>query len=244
MTDSNPHALTGAYALDALDGEELVRFRAHLDECDSCPTEAAELRNTAIRMFSLVELTPPAELRDRVLHAVNRTPQLAPLPVSLADRRERGRKRIIAAAGGLLAAAAVAAGALVFVNADETPTVGTDTLSAQIQTAADAVQFEPNTATGAVDATIILSPSLDAAVIDVTNLPAPEAGKTYQAWVFAGDEVIPSDTFEPSAEGVVTTVIEDASAATGFGVTIEPDGGSPTGKPTTVPLLVFELAVA
>jgi len=66
-------------------------------------------------------------------------------------------------------------------------------------------------------------------------------GKTYQAWVFEGDEVIPSATFEPTEEGALTEVLTGADAATGFAVTVEPDGGSPDGTPSSPAVMVFEL---
>ena len=44
---SDLHKLTGAYAVDALDDLERARFEQHLDECDDCRFEVAELRETA-----------------------------------------------------------------------------------------------------------------------------------------------------------------------------------------------------
>lgn len=235
MTALNEHLLTGAYALDALDGDELERFQAHLDECDSCPTEAAELRSTATRLSALVERTPPVALRARVLREVDRTPQLPPLPVSLDERRSR--RRVMTAVGGALAAAAVAAGALFVVVSD-------DQLDAQdVIAAADAFTVTAEVVGGGT-AEIIFSPGHDAAVMVMQDSPAPAEGKTYQAWVLEDDVAIPAETFEPSADGVVEHLIEDADAATGFAVTVEDDGGSPTGQPTTEPIVTFDLAGA
>lgn len=231
MTAPNPHLLTGAYALDALDEEEVERFRAHLDECDSCPLEAAELRATATRLVSLVERTPPVELRNRVLNEVNRTAQLPPLPVSLDERRSRRRVRV--AVGGALAAAAVAVGAL-FVVVSGGPDVQDVVAAADARTLTAQVE-------GGGTAELVFSPSQDAAVVRLQDAPAPPPGKTYQAWVLEDGTAISADTFEASADGAATHLVRDADAATGFAVTIEDDGGSPTGQPTTTPIVAFAL---
>lgn len=231
MTAPNPHLLTGAYALDALDEDEIGRFRAHLDECDSCPVEAAELRATATRLVSLVELTPPVELRSRVLNEVNRTSQLPPLPVSLDERRSR--RRVRAAVGSALAAAAVAVGAL-FVVVSGGPDV-------QDVIAAEDARTLTAEVTGGGTAELVFSPSQDAAVVRLQDAPAPPPGKTYQAWVLEDDAAISADTFEPAADGVATHLVQDADAATGFAVTLEDDGGSATGQPTATPIVAFML---
>lgn len=227
----NQHLLTGAYALDALDDDEIEQFRAHLEECDSCPTEAAELQATATRLITLVERAPPVALRDRVLRDINHTAQLPP-PISLADRRSRWR--VAAVVGGALAAAAVAAAAI-FVAIDE------DTLGVQdVVAAADARTLTADV-TGGGTAELVFSPGLDAAVVRMQDPPALPAGKTYQAWVLEEDVAISADTFEPTVDGAATHLVQDADAATGFAVTVEDDGGSPTGQPTTTPIVTFVL---
>ncbi len=235
MTAPNTHLMTGAYALDALDGDEFEQFQAHLGECDSCPTEVTELRATAARLVALVERTPPVGLRERVLREVDRTAQLPPLPISLADRRPR--RRVMAAVGVALAAAAVAAGALLVV-------VSNDQLDTQDVIAAADSRTLTAEVEGGGTAELVFSPSQDAAVMRLEDSPPPPEGKTYQAWVLEDDTAVPANTFEPSADGVVELLVEDADAATGFAVTIEDDGGSPTGQPTTDPIVAFDIAGA
>lgn len=238
MTEPNPHALTGAYALDALDDNEAASFRAHLLECDSCPSEVAELRVTAVRLFDTVTENPPADLRARVLTAVDRTAQLSPLPISLAERRGSRRRRIMAVTGGALAAAAVAAGALFVVNADNPPTAA-DVLAAadaRVIPLHDPTPDEPR-------AEVVLSLSEDAAVLRMDALPPAPPGRTYQAWIFqGGDNPVPSATFEPTGTGDVAAVLVNAADARRFAVTIEPDGGSTS--PSGLPLMEFDVADA
>ena len=49
MTDDSIHLLTAAYALDALSDEERAGFAAHLEECDACAAETAELHRDRVQ---------------------------------------------------------------------------------------------------------------------------------------------------------------------------------------------------
>ncbi len=53
------HTLVGAYALDAVDDLERLRFDRHLVTCPSCEQEVAELRATAGRLADLTDIAPP-----------------------------------------------------------------------------------------------------------------------------------------------------------------------------------------
>ena len=70
------HESTGSYALDALDKAELAEFEAHLTACGTCSQEVAEFHETAAELTRFTETTPPLALRETVLCAVRKTPQL------------------------------------------------------------------------------------------------------------------------------------------------------------------------
>lgn len=70
------HESTGSYALDALDEAELAEFEAHLAACGNCAQEVAEFHETAAELTRFTEAAPPLALRDTVLCAVRKTPQL------------------------------------------------------------------------------------------------------------------------------------------------------------------------
>src|SRR5712692_5950427 len=73
------HSLSGAYALDALEGgAERDRFTRHLNRCQSCAGEIRGFREVATAMAFAAAAEPPPELRDRVLAAAARTRQLPP----------------------------------------------------------------------------------------------------------------------------------------------------------------------
>lgn len=73
-------------------------------------------------------------------------------------------------------------------------------------------------------------------VFTATNMPGPPPGKIYELWVLpaAGGTPIPAGTFTPDLQGSAALVFPQIPAniqASGFGVTVEEDGGSKTPTP-------------
>jgi anti-sigma-K factor RskA len=66
----DPHELTAAYALDALDPEEAEAYERHLSQCEECRAQLAELNETAANLaFAAVAPAPPTRLRASILDA-------------------------------------------------------------------------------------------------------------------------------------------------------------------------------
>lgn len=238
MTERSIHLLTGAYALDALPDDECRTFVAHLATCETCATETAELMATAARLAFLTERPAPVQLRAAVLRAVERTPQLSPVEATpLAgvvdlDSRRSTRRRWVSAVGGVLAAAAAIAGA-VFVLGDEGDPVG------DILAAGDAQTYSGDV-DGGGHASVVVSDAENGGVITFDGLPDPGQGMAYQMWLLDGDaEPAPEDTFDPSAGGSATVLLEGAADVDAVAVTIEPAGGSQV--PTQPVIAVIEL---
>ena len=234
MIDDSIHALTGAYALDALPADERAAFVAHLDECDDCVAESTELIATAARLALLTEEPAPSHLRSAVLSAVARTPQDQPIaaatPAVVVDLAARRRRRWVASIGGALAAAAAVTTFLV-VNNDEDP-------AGEILAAEDARTIVGEVAGGG-EASLVVSDRLDGAVITFDDLPDPGEGRAYQMWLITGDAApAPEETFDPS-EGTATVLLEGAPDADFVALTVEPEGGSDA--PTTDPIAVISL---
>jgi anti-sigma factor ChrR (cupin superfamily) len=75
--ESYVHELASLYALGALDGSERDAFEKHLaDGCPSCEAEVASFREVAGDMAEVCLTVPPPDLRQRVLKAVRRSPQV------------------------------------------------------------------------------------------------------------------------------------------------------------------------
>jgi Putative zinc-finger len=110
VTAADPFRYDGAaYALGALDDAERRAFEAHLQTCDRCRAEVAEMRTT-VGLLGRVSVHDLADLTDLTASA-----QSAPMPDTLlpallrtADR-ERGRHRWLTASLGLVAAACITA---------------------------------------------------------------------------------------------------------------------------------------
>jgi len=82
------HALSGAYAVDALDEAEREQFERHLAGCSACQDEVASLVAAATALSSLSDLAPPPSLRDKVLQGITTVRPLPPVVVSDHEQRD------------------------------------------------------------------------------------------------------------------------------------------------------------
>jgi len=211
------HALSGAYAVDALDIAEREAFERHLAGCGDCRAEVDSLREAAASLADGVALVPPAHLRDAVLDNIAKVRPLPPVVVALPSRSPRR-----AWLGGALIAAAVVALLVVWVR-PQTPS-GTLTAADQVVRAQDVASVSQRLTSGA---TVVWyrSANLNRAAVSIRNLPKASAGKTYELWLQSPDGVM-----HPA--GLVTggtkllALSGSARSAVGAGLTVEPSGGS------------------
>lgn len=214
------HHLAAAYALDALDAEERAAFEAHYPSCEICSTEVADFRETAAVLAADVATPPPADLKASVMAEVARTRQLSPrrtdvVQLDQARTRRRGRRALAAAA----AAVVLVAGTVIVTRS------GSDEFGPVLE-AADVsfvtLQGEP----GSIEA--VWSAELDQVLIRATSLADPGDGRTYALWSLRDGEAAPAGLFSPDNDGSVAEVLDvEGLEPDAWGVTIEPDGGSP-----------------
>src|SRR4051794_23204496 len=76
------HALSGAYAVDALEPAEKALFEAHLAACTACQAEVAELQEATALLGGTASTEPPPALRDSVLAGIR---SVRPLPPETAE---------------------------------------------------------------------------------------------------------------------------------------------------------------
>ena len=77
-------------------------------------------------------------------------------------------------------------------------------------------------------ATVLASQSADMAVISMTGLPEPDAGRAYQLWLMGDHDPIPAGTMEAGQVGPSpAAMINDIRGSAQIGITNEPAGGSP-----------------
>lgn len=237
---SDIHALSGAYAIDALDDIERAQFERHLAECAECRAEVDSLREAAGLLAETSAAEPPAGLRERLLAEVATVRPLPPVTPPTAPPREHRRRRWVAP---LVAAAAVVAalgagGVAWHPWSDETTQTPQVSAADRVRNAPDAVSVTRKVDGG--EATIVASRSLNQLVVSTEGLPALPAGKVYEMWLDDADEgMVPVSGGLMTAADSTVVLEGDVANAIGAGITVEPAGGSKV--PTSDPVALFDL---
>jgi anti-sigma-K factor RskA len=207
----------GAYVLGAMAVAEREEFEEHLSTCAICREEVEELQPAAeaLPMASPL-MTPPPELKARIMAEVEREAELLGAAGAGADRPERTERRRRGWLSGWrlapVAAALVIAGVLAGVALDSP-----DTQTYAFQGASAELEVEG-----------------DRATLVAQDLPAPPEGRVYEVWLQSGDDAPqPTDVlFVPRDDGsAVAAIPGSVSDIDQVLFTDEPRGGSdePTG---------------
>jgi anti-sigma factor RsiW len=222
MNDGSPHELSAAYALDALDGDELRAYEAHLAGCERCREDVASFRETAAALaYDIQPLEPPEELERRILKAARaERPNVVPL---------RQRWAVPSAALGAVAAvAAIAVGiwAIHLSNSLDKERSQNKSQNAIVAILSDCTM----TPAKGASARVCIAPTRKG-VLSVDNLESAGPGKTYEAWVIAGKRVEPAGLFPGGAGRTYLLLTKSVPAVATVAVTREKAGGvaAPTG---------------
>jgi anti-sigma-K factor RskA len=237
MTTSDIHHLSAAYALDAVDEHERAAFEAHYGSCDVCRVDVVEFRETLAKLALADATPPPPAVKDRVMAEIGRTRQLSPLVPPGVTRLDARRNRrwtlptMLATAAA--AVAVVVAGVLAVVaigRGDDAPAYA-DELAAVLASPDGQVADLDVTGAGAAagDVRVAWSPSRGTAVVLASGLAEAPVGEAYELWLIGADgEPVPMELLDPAEDGDVTAVLDlAADAPAAWGVTLEPDAGSP-----------------
>lgn len=228
------HALSGAYAVDALDDLERARFERHLAECAECRAEVDSLREAAALLPETHTAMPPSSVRDRVLADIRTVRPLPPLVQPLAAPVRQWPRRLVAAAAVLLVLGVGVAIARPWSD-------GTPSTTDRVLQASDAVRVE-RALPGGGTITVVNSDHLGRAVVMARGLANPPAGKAYEVWLQdTRGNMRPAGLIHAGGDHTMV-MAGDSSAATGVGVTVEPASGSQ--QPTTAPLALLPLGTA
>jgi anti-sigma-K factor RskA len=238
------HTLSGAYALDALSDVERAAFARHLEQCEPCAQEVAELRATAARLGAAMAEEPPPDLKPRVMAAMHATRQVPPRTRSAQHERHRPPSRAPRWAVGVATAAAaigLAVGAVsgyLALSTQDRLNAAQQQLDqtrnrfapvAAVLAAPDAKTAHGDSAIGG-GATVVSSRSLNRVVLVDTGLPAQAAGQVYEAWLITGTAAPrPAGLFGGDGSPVVVDGVGDADHVA---LSVEQAGGSPTGSPS------------
>lgn len=223
MEQNEVHALTAAYALDALDEVEEREYEEHLRGCQRCRDELAAFTETATSLAYAVDApAPPPALRDRILESA-RAERAVVVPF-------RPRRTLNYALGAVAAAAAVVA-------------IGVGIWGASLSDRVDRLEStndilgDPNARVAQLsgaDGRVVVSEAGDAVLV-VSGLRRAPSGQDYEIWVIQGQEPRPAGLFEASEGKDVVRLDERVPRGAVVAVTLEKDGG--VRKPTRAPLL-------
>ncbi|MFJ5776417.1 anti-sigma factor domain-containing protein [Streptomyces sp. NPDC093094] len=239
----DPHLAVGAYVLHALPPDEEAAFERHLDGCEACRREVAELTETVARLVLAEARTTvmPTGLRERVLREIGRTRQEG-TPPSPPGPGRTGRQRLLSwALAASLAAAASFGGIAVWQHA-QADDARARAAAAQagksalvtVMTAPDAT-LHTGELRGGGRASVVVSRAGNRAAYAVTGLPALSGDKVYELWYAepSGD-LRPAGLLPGSGGRPARVLAGGVDGAVAVGITVEPAGGSQ--QPTTEPL--------
>jgi anti-sigma-K factor RskA len=249
-----PHTLAGAYAMDALDGQDRARFERHLERCEECTREVAGLHETTARLAGAAAVRPPDALKELLLAETARTRQLPPVTSDATRRRApagygarlariRARlraPRLAAALAGVavLAAVAVWAGGTVIRSGPPVQSaVGHDV--ATVLTAPDLTVLSGRVRSGGT-ATVMMSPRDRMLVFAVAGLRSLPGSQCYELWLMQPGADRPAGLLPMPKHGMSGPVVATGlRAGDRLGLTVEPSHGSR--RPTSPMILVLAL---
>jgi anti-sigma-K factor RskA len=224
MNDGSPHELSAAYALDALDGQELRAYEAHLAGCERCREDVASFRETAAALaYDTEPLDPPETLERRILSAARAE---RPNVVSL-------RRRWAVPAAALGAVAVVAAIALGIWATHLSNSLDRERSARREQKTVIGILSDCAKIPAGGGGTLCVAPTRQAVLI-VDGLERTGPGKTYEAWVIRGAKPQPAGLFQGGAGRRYVRLTKPVSPGTTVGVTVEKAGGSETPSPPMV----------
>jgi anti-sigma-K factor RskA len=226
-----------AYALGALDAEELAALEAHLQTCESCRTELAEYRsiNDGLLM-AIPPRQPSSALRRRLL---------SQLPSAQKISRPRQVWTFTQWAAGIALALLLFINIFSFLQMRQIERSQASLLQ-QLKTNQFALSMlaYPSTQSipipgkpgDALSGSVLLDRERNTVALVMWRLPELNEDQTYQVWLVEADgQRVSAGLFRPQQDASYTTqpvfAKQSLSDFVGIGVTVEPAGGSdqPTG---------------
>jgi anti-sigma-K factor RskA len=239
--------LAAVYAVGALDGEDLVRFEAHLREgCSTCETTLRESREALAGLArERPPAIPPAHVRDALLRRVEAS-----------SRPRTSRRRwipwAIGTAAAAVAAAAFTAGMVASRYEARLGIVARETAQVREQLRREQALLREEVAAARAVAELLRDPATRVVTLNglpaapaasgrvvwhdkaggrlyVSGLAPAPAGKTYELWTIVGAAPRPAGTFDVDTAGRASRPVApaDDGPVKVFAVTLEPAGGVP-----------------
>jgi anti-sigma-K factor RskA len=245
VSDNDVHHLAAAYALDAVDEHERALFEAHYRSCDICRVDVVEFRETLALLSAADTSMPPPSVKDHVMAEIARTRQLSPVVRHRRAVEERvieervgdveaddvlAARRTRRTTAMLLAAAAVvgvlAAGAIVL-DRDTAPSYASALAEVLDQPDGRVVDLEPTDGGSGADVRVAWSETAGRAVLLADGLSEAPDGSAYELWLIEADGPAAMHVLDSAADGAIRDVMDLETDPVAWGVTIEPEAGSP-----------------
>ncbi|UPL13342.1 anti-sigma factor [Microbacterium galbinum] len=266
MNEKDFAELAAGAALHALSPEDEARFRRTLDEHPEWERIVeADAATAATLSAPFTGEVPRPDIRAALLSQIAHTPQVQGAQTPQDGRTDDEQAAPAAASSGSAdtstvdsirpprrwsrAIFALAACLALLVGVG----IGSVALNDYLNRPASVVALEQITgASDAAQASVTLddgttatahwSASLGSAVLVTDGLAAPADGKTYEMWFVRGETPVPAGVFD--ADGTTATAVLSGSMHEGdvIAVTVEEEGGSPSGLPTTDPIIAIPTA--
>jgi anti-sigma factor RsiW len=217
------HALSGAYAVEALDDDERAQFEEHLSGCATCRSEVDSLREAAALLAETTLAAPSAGLRDRVLADVAGTRPLPPEHATVTALEPRRRRRLVPFLAAAAAAVAIGTGGIVWQQVNDD---GARSSTDRVIEASDVQRFTIPVGDGG-SATVYRSKRLNEAAIVTKGMPAAPAGQQYVLWLQHGSMMTQAGIMPEGSDNEVL-FSGDAASADGAAVSVEDDGAAPS----------------
>ena len=223
-----------AYAISALDADEVAALESHLETCASCQAELAQYRGVGESLLTAVPPKPPSPALRKSLQRG--------LPSARKARPQRtwsfGSLALGMAVLALLVLNLVSLAQLRQIQSQQANLLDEveDSQAALAMLSSENVQMLPISGEE-VSGTLLLDENRSRAVLILQDLPALTADLVYQMWLIEpnGGRVSAGLFLPENGQAYTTQIIsspEMLSDFSGIGVTVEPAGGSeqPTGE--------------
>ncbi len=234
--------LSAGHALKALSSEDDIAFITAIAEHPEWQYIADEDALSATKLAtSAPELAPPPQLREQILQNIALSPQLpaatTPPPPPVRGRRLR-RAGLFALAASVLVATAVTFGPQLYKGL--TPSDPAVIALQQVEKATDAASSAVRLDDGA-SVTLNWSNREGKAVLVTEQMPTLPTDQDFELWILHDGEPVSAGVMKPEHTRDVTLLANNFRPGDTFAITIETAGGSPTGDPTSAPIIAIPM---
>ncbi|MFN2521274.1 MAG: anti-sigma factor domain-containing protein [Candidatus Limnocylindria bacterium] len=229
----HPRDELAAFALGILEAEERARVDAHLDRCTSCRAETRAYQET---MWDIAEASslaqPPAYIRERIIARERRRAEAPPatrrtLGATLLDFLRRPLPLAIPLALAAILVFSVVQVSDLRARSDAYARALDGVVGARVVALAETGEAQGR-------GSLIVPTAGDPYLL--LRLPAPSAGRTWQAWVLRGDTALPAGLVQ--REGGVDLIRLTTPLTPGDSVAVTQEDAAGAQQPTSKPVLV------